>query len=159
MTDTIQIRITDDIIATLGEITTANGYEQTLLVEEPTPGAGNRTRTYETIVLIGMSEELDSPHQKQRWRTEYQIITAIVHSETDTSTSLSERISRVRADIWSRLCSNDGNAYQRNGLAIDTVPLDVRTEDTVYVQGKNQVDIVTRVAVTWQHAYANPFAE
>jgi len=148
--------ISENIKTAINEITTANGYNQTL--------AGYRSKRIDFSdfrpenhkVLIVQADEDDADQVVQdgvakEWAQPYMLLAIVVDSDAAT-TSIDTRINQVRADIQKKLMVDP----TRGGYAIDTVllPGEKIPENDLGYSG-----IVVNIVVNYRVKIEDPYTQ
>ncbi len=155
-------RIALDIVLSLKDITTANGYQNSVAdVLRPNPGIGNDVTDRRLIVVQEDPEkDADAPEQYNQWRQHFSILCMVQESETST-TAIDTRLNSLAADVESCLCKSrstsgsPGHGGQtRGGLAEDTI-LEARASVPADVSAHDGI-VVVNVTVLYRTKYNDP---
>jgi len=159
MADSIQEQIMEKIVSALAEVTTTNGYANTVQSVQRHNQSGVNLSTVPTV-LVKESDclaELDkSSHQRVRRRLEWFAVAITRQDETSTSTdtrSGAEQLNSLVADIEQRVAAS----RSWDGLAIMTDPPD-------YLEV--EIDAVTphlarglRFSTVYEHTRNDPYSQ
>ena len=138
------------IIATLGTVTVANGFQTNVTPARPNPGLGNALQDGLAIVSLGTAAVENPPDQAQQWRQEILIDCCVMQSES-SSTSIDTRRVTMIADIAQALLAG----YTQGGLAVDTQQTEIIFSPIDY---DAHVGFVTGVfEVIYRTAYGNGY--
>ncbi len=117
MADPIVEQIRADIKTTLETITTVNGYENTVTVEEHSRLGNPPT---DKLLVLHQDDGLwldNAAHQHHRWNQLFWVVGYVIEAE-DASTAIARRINTLRADVEKAMMVD----ATRNSLALDSTP-------------------------------------
>lgn len=140
--------IAQNILQTLNDISTGNGYSSNIVAERWT--MKNRIRDNLVVIQQLGPSKLQAPHQHLAWLQPFELIGYTEEPEGST-TPLDQRANMMWSDIVRSLRED----VTRGGYAIDTI-ID---EPDPFEQTGPHVGIVTRITVHYRHLENDPTAQ
>ena len=150
---TVETLIDEDLIATLAAVSTAAGYANNFVIDEPDPARGNPERDALCVLGDGDPEpHEDCPITQDRYLKTYSLVFEVIESEASDD-ALRQRMAEVYADVVRALTSTR-NRYTRNGQALWT---EVGKPTKELDAGANSGKITIPVSVLFATAQGEPF--
>jgi hypothetical protein len=150
---TVENLIDQDLIETLAGVSTAAGFSNNFIVEEPDPALGNRERDALCVVGDGDPEPQDDrPINQDRYLKTYTLVFKVIESESSDDAALRGRMAGIYADVVKALTESRAS-YTRNGQALGTT-VGKPTKDLD--GGGNSGDIAVPVSVLFATLHGDP---
>ena len=159
MSEPVKELIVQDVVDAINAITTANGFQQTLVAQRPIRGnmdAEKNAQNGTVLVIQGDEEENDaySPEgnpKGQGWTMPIYLEVFIVAEHGDTTTPLDKLANRAEADIIKKLSED----RHRGGHAQDTLftPTERRTD------GPDATGLLMRIDTIYATSEQDPYTE
>ena len=140
-----------DIETAIGEITTANGYNQDLTALRPRRNDFNDVTPENNLVLITQSDASafdDHAIGVARYQQSFVLIAFVIDSDSATD-SIDTRINKVRSDIEKKLMVDP----QRGTYANDTMPIGA----SVFDDGEGFSGVAVQILVDYQTELTDPY--
>lgn len=156
MADSIQEQIVKKLAVAMAEITTANGYENTIAAVQRHQASGINLSVLPTILIRegDCTPELSkSAYGKVRRTMEVYLVCCVRHDEVTDARSGGEVLNSFVADIEKRLASTP----TWDGLAMLTQPPEY-LEITVEAETPHLAKAL-RVEIVYEHVRADPFSQ
>jgi hypothetical protein len=151
--------IVQDVVDRIAEITTANGYHQTLVARRPIRGNLEGLENPENgvvLVIQGDPEEnedisVEGNPKAKGWTQPIYLQCFVIAAHDDTTTPLDKLVNRVEADVVKKLLAD----RTRGGHAIDTIP---RASDR-YTDGPQATGVLMQFDVIYRTDEDDPYIE
>ena len=160
MSEPIVEQIAEWLVSALGEITTANGYQQTLTVARPGELEDDDRSIADLTTIVGLEDAEPGETMTSELRTWLQPFGIVVYlvGQGGTGLSIDKRINRVRSDIEKRLgaeiATYRGDASLCGNLAdwIELGGVEIWQDET------NQATVLlVHVTIRYHVAFTNPY--
>lgn len=162
MSEPIIEQIAEWLVAAIGEITTANGYQQTLEVIRPEDFFDETLTVGDLTTIVAQDDpELLGPRSKAgvRWRQPFDVVTYFT-GRGGTGLSVDRRINRVRSDIEKRVGTEFASLAGPNSLCSGLAD-DLEIESPkIGVDEQNHLTIlVCRVWISYRTSATDPYTQ
>ena len=142
-----------EIAARINEITTANGFNQTLVAVRPKRNDFSDIPPVDGKVLIWQGDETPPGEEAigtEEWLQEFLLIAIVIDSDA-AATSIDTRLNQVRADIQKKLMAD----HTRGGNAVDTS----FRGSWKFDDGEGFSGITVNCVVHYRTQYLNPYTK
>jgi hypothetical protein len=148
MADCVLERIAQNVLTTLQNVTTSNGYDYTI---SPERLKASTTESHLKAVLAQLppDESDDAPIGTDQWKQSFSIVVYVMPTEDDT-TPIDTYNNAVYAAIYKELMRD----YTRGGLALNTI---IKPVVHMPPLDGSPPGIVFFFDVIYRHAIDNPF--
>jgi len=162
MSEPIVEQIAEWLISAIAQISTANGYQQSLSVARPGDLEATDTPIADLTTIVGLEdpEHGEAPTQEHRlWVQPFGIITFLV-GDGGTEVSIDKRINRVRADIEKRLGAEIAGYRGAKSLCNHLADwIELRGAE-IWLDAENQATVLlNRVAIRYHVDFTDPYTQ
>lgn len=162
MSEAVVERIAAWLVTAIGEITVANGYQQTLTVARPGDLEAVDAAIADLTAIVGLEDpEPAGPRTRAgyRWWQPFGIVVYLV-GRGGTDVTIDKRINRVRSDIEKRLGAELAAAAGPRSLCSDLADdIELRGAE-IWQDEENQATVLLiRVAILYGVSAASPYTQ
>ena len=162
MSEPIVEQIAEWLVSALGEITTANGYQQTLTVARPGELEDDDRSIADLTTIVGLEDAEPGEtmtSELRTWRQPFGIVVYLV-GQGGTELSIDKRINRVRSDIEKRLGAEIASYRGDGSLCGNRADWIELGGAEIWQDQANQATVLlAHVAIRYHVAFTNPYLQ